>query len=224
MNTRNASQHLQPSRLPRPAGAVDFTFMYAAHDAFRRDMRRLAAAIEGGHGADPAVHTGWATFSHHLHIHHTAEDKWLWPAVLAKVTQPEETSVLDAMEAEHLHLEPLLSQVDAAMVASDLAGLAEAASALAPALTAHVEHEEEYALPLVEAHLGAEGWAAFGKTAGKSTGLTGAAELFPWLLDGAPAATSKRLLHMLPPPARLLYRAVWRPAYARTPRWVTSAS
>lgn len=223
MNTRNAGNHLPPSRRPRPAGEVDFTFMYAAHDAFHRDLRRLVAAVDAGHSADPAVRTGWATFKNQLHLHHTAEDRWLWPAVRAKVTRPDEMSVLDAMEAEHLHLDPLLSQVDAALVASDLAGLAEGASALATALTAHMEHEEDYALPLVEAHLGAQGWAAFGKAAGKSAGLKGAAELFPWMLDGAPAATSKRLLNMLPPQARLLYRALWRPGYARTPRWVTAA-
>ncbi len=223
MKATSADQNLQSSRHTRPAGEVDFTFMYAAHDAFRRDMRRLVAAADAGHSADPAVRAGWATFQNQLHLHHTAEDKWLWPAVRAEVTRPDEMSVLDAMEAEHLHLEPLLSQVDAALAASDLAGLAEGASALATALTAHVEHEEHYALPLVEAHLGAQGWAAFGRAAGKSAGLKGAAELFPWMLDGAPPVTSKRLLNMLPPPARLLYRALWLPRYARTPRWVTAA-
>lgn len=223
MTTRNADQPVQPSRRRHTADGVDFTFMYAAHDAFHRDLGRLVAAVDTGHSADAAVRTGWATFQNQLHLHHTAEDRWLWPAVRAKVTRPDETSVLDAMEAEHLHLEPLLAQVDAALVASNQAGLAEAASALATALTAHMEHEEEYALPLVEAHLGAAGWAAFGKTAGKSTGLKGAAELFPWLLEDAPAATSRQLLSMLPPPARLLYTALWRPRYARTPRWVTAA-
>jgi hypothetical protein len=58
--------------------------------------------------------------------------------------------------------------------------------------------------------------------AGKSTGLKGAAELFPWMLDGALPATSRRLLNTLPPPARLLYRALRRPGYARTPRWITA--
>lgn len=220
---RNAGQHLAPGRRPHPAGEVDFTFMYAAHDAFHRDMRRLVAAVEAGQTADPAVRAGWATFRNQLHVHHTAEDRWLWPSVRAKVTGPDETSVLDAMEAEHLLLEPLLSQVDAAIAAGDLAGLAEGASALATALTAHMAHEEEFALPLVAAHLGVQGWAAFGKTAGKSTGLKGAAELFPWMLDGATAATSKRLLNMLPPPARLLCRALWRPRYARTRRWGSTA-
>ena len=222
MTTKNTGQHIPPGRHPRPAGKVDFTFMYAAHDAFNRDLRRLAAAAGSGRTADPAVRTGWATFKNQLHIHHTAEDRWLWPALRDKVTRPDEMSVLDAMEAEHLGIDPLLSRVDASLTATGLAGLADNADALASALAAHMEHEEDHALPLVEQHLGPEGWAAFGKAAGKSGGLRGAAELFPWILDGAPAHTSTRLLGMLPPPARLLYRALWRPRYARTPRWATA--
>jgi len=219
MTTTNTGQHIPPGRQSRPAGKVDFTFMYAAHDAFNRDLLRLAAAVKAGRTADPAVLAGWATFKRQLHVHHTAEDRWLWPALRDKATRPGEVAVLDAMEAEHARIDPLLSRVDASLTATGLAGLAGNASALASALAAHMEHEEDRALPLVEAHLGPEGWAAFGKAAGKSEGLSGAAELFPWMLDGAPADTSKRLLSMLPPPARLLYRAVWRPGYARTPRW-----
>jgi hypothetical protein len=222
MTTRNTGQRIPSGRHPRPAGKVDFTFMYAAHDAFSRDLRRLAAVAGSGRIADPAVRTGWATFKKQLHIHHTAEDRWLWPALRDKVTRPDEVSVLDAMEAEHLGLDPLLSRVDASLTATGLARLTENAGALASALAAHMEHEEARALPLVEQHLGPEGWAAFGKAAGKSGGLRGAAELFPWILDGAPADTSTRLLGMLPPPARLLYRTLWRPGYARTPRWATA--
>jgi hypothetical protein len=44
------------------------------------------------------------------------------------------------------------------------------------------------------------------------------------MLDGAPASTAKQVLGMLPPPARLLYRVAWRPGYARTPRWNTTAN
>jgi iron-sulfur cluster repair protein YtfE (RIC family) len=199
-------------------GKVDFTLMYAAHDAFRRDLRCLTAAAEAGQTADPAVRTSWATFKNQLRVHHTAEDTSLWPPLRQKVTRPEEAAVLDAMEAEHARLDPLLSRVDASL-AADGAGLAGNAQALAAALAAHMEHEEDQALPLIEAHLGPKGWAAFRKAARKSQGLRGGAEFFPWMLDGAPADTSKRVLSMLPAPARLLYRAVWRPGYARTPRW-----
>ena len=205
-------------------GKVDFTFMYAAHDAFHRDLRYLAAAVEAGQTADPAVRAGWATFKNQLHVHHTAEDEFLWPALRAKVTRPGDVAVLDAMQAEHARIDPLLSRVDASLAAAGLAGLADNASTLTAGLAAHMKHEEDQALPLVETYLGPGGWAAFRKAVGKSQGLRGGAELFPWMLDGAPADTTKRVLGMLPPPARLLYRAVWRPGYARTPRWTTATT
>ena len=175
-------------------GTVDFTFMYAVHGAFRRDLRRLAAAVEAAQTADTAVRTGWATFKNQLHVHHTAEDDFLWPPLRAKVTQPGDVAVLDAMQAEHARLGPLLSQVDASLAAAGCAGLADNASMLTAGLAAHMDHEEDDALPLVETHLGPGGWAAFRKAAGKSQGLKGGAELFPWMLDGAPAGTSKRVL------------------------------
>src|SRR6266567_4470638 len=73
-----------PRRRRPLQGKVDFTFMYAAHDAFNRDLWRLAVATEAGRTADAAVRTGWATFKNQLHIHHTAEDAWLWPALRKK--------------------------------------------------------------------------------------------------------------------------------------------
>jgi hypothetical protein len=43
-NTNQDVRHVRAGRDRRPMGRVDFTFMYAAHDAFNRDLRRLAAA------------------------------------------------------------------------------------------------------------------------------------------------------------------------------------
>ena len=205
-------------------GKVDFTLMYAVHDAFHRDLRYLAAAVEAGQTADPAVRAGWATFKNQLHVHHTAEDTSLWPPLRQKVTRPGETAVLDAMEAEHARIDPLLAQVDTSLAAPGHPGLADNAAALAQTLADHMKHEENQALPLVETHLGPGGWAAFRKATGKIQGLRGGAEFFPWMLDSASAEASKRVLSMLPPPARLLYRAVWRPRYARTPRWNTATT
>lgn len=205
-------------------GKVDFTLMYAAHDAFHRDLRCLTAAVQAGRTADPAVHAGWATFKNQLQVHHTAEDTSLWPPLRKKVTRPDQVEVLDAMEAEHARIDPLLSQVDGSLADVGHAGVADHAAALAETLAAHMKHEEDQALPLVETYLGPAGWAAFRKATGKIQGLRGGAEFFPWMLDGASADTSKRVLSMLPPPARLLYRAVWRPRYARTPRWNTSTA
>jgi hypothetical protein len=207
-----------------PQGKVDFTLMYTVHDAFGRDLRYLTAAVAAGQTADSVARAGWATFKSQLHVHHTAEDTSLWSAMRQRVTGPVETAVLDSMEAEHAQIDPLLAQVDASLAASGHPGLADDATTLANTLTAHMEHEENQALPLVEAHLGPAGWAAFRKATGKVQGLRGGAEFFPWMLDGASADTTKRVLDTLPPPARLLYRAVWRPRYARTPRWHTATT
>jgi hypothetical protein len=146
------------------------------------------------------------------------------PPLRQKVTRPGDVAVLDAMEAEHARIDPLLSQVDASLAATGLAGLAENAGALAETLAAHMKHEENQALPLIETHLGPQGWAAFRKELRKSQGLRGGAEFIPWMLDSAPADTSKQVLSSMPPAARLLYRAVWRPGYARVPRWNTAAT
>jgi hypothetical protein len=46
-------------------------------------------------------------------------------------------------------------------------------------------------------------------------GIRGGAEYLPWVLDDASAEMTAKVLGLLPPPARLLYRRVWQPRYAR---------
>ena len=231
MAVRGSDQRTPPVRPPRVVGGVDFSFMYAAHDAFTRDLARLAAAA--GRGAEPSVRAGWATFSRQLSVHHTAEDTVLWPALRAKVTRAAEIAVLDDMAAEHAQIDPLLAQVDRAL--TDAAATAEGADGtgggdggdaltasadeLRRLLSSHLRHEENEALPLVATYLGAKGWAAFGRSVAKTHGFSGVAEFFPWMLDGADPATRQQLLALLPPPARLVYRTLWAPRYARATRW-----
>src|SRR5580704_7593529 len=96
-------------------GDADLTIMIAAHDAFRRDLTRLARTA--GAANDPArrqsVHAGWELFKRELHIHHTAEDEIIWPALRPRLAySPAALSVLAAMEAEHELIDPLLAAVD----------------------------------------------------------------------------------------------------------------
>jgi hypothetical protein len=46
----------------------------------------------------------------------------------------------------------------------------------------------------------------------------------PWMLDEASATTTAEVLGPLLPPARVLYRMIWRRSYARTPRWADTAA
>ncbi|MEV7791180.1 hemerythrin domain-containing protein [Streptomyces sp. NPDC087512] len=200
-------------------GEIDFSLMYFAHDAFARDLRRMAAAAAAGRGTDPTVRNGWETFKRQLHIHHVAEDESIWPQLREKVTDPQDVAVLDMMEAEHGRIDPLLAQVDACLTAGSADGLAAAAQEAADALIAHMEHEEDLALPLAQTHLGSAGWNKYVKYLQKTQGLSGAAEFLPWALDGASPATRAEVLGKLPAPVRLLSRLVFEPRYAKTPRW-----
>ncbi|MBD2895187.1 hemerythrin domain-containing protein [Actinomadura nitritigenes] len=218
------SRTTRPSTRTRsgPSDRIDVSFMYAVHDAFQRDLDRLIAMAEAGDVPDPALRAGWDRFSTFLHVHHTAEDTHLWPVLKDRVA---DTAVLEQMEAEHNALDGLLEGVDTAIKTSSPAEvLAARAAELAQGLTAHCDHEEELALPLVQKLMTKKEWDAFGAEQRSKLGMSGAASFFPWLLDGAEDETRRKVLGIVPPPVRLLYRAVWRPRYERAPRWQTPAS
>jgi len=199
---------------------LDFTVMYAAHDAFRRDTDRLrdAAAARAAH--DPSVRNGWRTFKRQLAIHHTAEDTVLWPKLRAALVENAgDTAILDAMEREHRDLETLLTAVDEALRDGDHAALTIHAEDLANTLDDHLEREEELALPLIQSMLTEQDWAAFDKAARRLQGRRGVGVFLPWLLDGTPLSEQRRLLSLLPARLRVGYRAFWRPRYAAQRLW-----
>ncbi|QKG21750.1 hemerythrin domain-containing protein [Actinomadura verrucosospora] len=216
------SRTKQPAARTRsaPADPIDVSFMYAVHDAFQRDLDRLVAMADAGDAPGAALRAGWDRFTTFLQVHHTAEDTHLWPVLAGRVA---DGAVLEQMEDEHNALDRLLDGVDAAL-SGPAPALAARAAELAQVLTAHCDHEEELALPLVQKHLTKDEWDAFGAEQRSRLGMGGAATFFPWLLDGAPDETRRKVLGIVPPPVRLLYRAVWRPRYERAPRWQTPAS
>jgi len=213
-------------------GNADLTIMLAAHDAFRRDLTRLtrlARTATAANLSDPArrqsVAAGWDLFKHELHLHHTAEDEVIWPALRPRLAHSEHAlSVLDAMEEEHGRIDPLLAAVDDAFAQRREDSLADVIDALVTTLTGHLAHEERDGLPLIGVALTAAEWRNVGFKIARRNGLSEGGEMFAWMLDGAdgdPTAstTAAATLRTLPPPLRLLYRAVWKPRFNKTPRW-----
>ena len=226
-------------------GDADLTIMLAAHDAFRRDLARLARAAASADLSDPArrqsVAVGWELFKRELHIHHSAEDELIWPALRPRLVHSEHAlSVLDAMEEEHERIDPLLAAVDAAFTQRDGASspaastpagggpgddwpgadrLADVIDVLASTLTGHLGHEERDGLPLIGMALTAAEWRGVGRKIARKGGLASGAEMFAWILDGADRQHASATLGQLPPPVRLIYRAVWKPRFQKTPRW-----
>lgn len=84
--------------------------------AVRRDMARLTRATRGLAPIDPArvaaLRGQWAQFAGHLHDHHRAEDRLVWP-VLEQRAGDTAARVLADMSAEHDTIDPLLARVEA---------------------------------------------------------------------------------------------------------------
>jgi len=203
-------------------GDADLTIMIAAHDAFRRDLTRLARTASAANLSDPArrqsVAAGWDLFKRELHLHHTAEDEIIWPALRPRLAHSAAAlSVLDAMEAEHERIDPLLAAVDTEFPGGDR--LADVIDALTSALTGHLAHEERDGLPLIGVALTAAEWRGVGRKMASKNGMAAGSEMFAWILDGADRDHAAATLGQLPPPLRLLYRARWKPRFEKTPLW-----
>jgi hypothetical protein len=205
-------------------GDADLTIMIAAHDAFRRDLTRLARTATAADLSDPArrqsVAAGWDLFKRELHLHHTTEDELIWPALRPRLEHSEAAlSVLAAMEAEHERIDPLLAAVDAGFAGPGGDRLADAIDALTSSLTGHLRHEERDGLPLIGVALTAAEWRGVGRKMASKNGMAASSQMFAWILDGADREHAAATLGQLPPPLRLLYRALWKPRFERTPRW-----
>src|SRR3954466_13046127 len=134
-----------------PDGPVDLAGMYLMHRAFRRDLN-LFADVAGTVPASDRARWGriarrFRLFASALHKHHHGEDVGLWPLLAERGADP---TVLDALEAEHAVIDPLLAAVTADLRAlADGRGdettrtqLAGSAAQLREALKAHLAHEE----------------------------------------------------------------------------------
>lgn len=134
--------------------------------------------------------------------------------------RPDDLALLDAMEAEHGAIDPLLHAVDAALADREsgperLGGLTDA---LVTTLTGHLRHEEAEALPLIGATLGEARWRRFGEEHRARIG-TDVPRYLPWVLDGMAAERAARILDAMPEQVRADYHDAWRPSYAGLAPW-----
>jgi Hemerythrin HHE cation binding domain len=228
MTTRNLPDSSDAAR--HGAGDADLTIMLAAHAALRRDLVLLARAAAFADLPDPgrraAVRAGWELFKRQLHLHHSAEDTVVWPALRQRLPNSDDAqAVLDAMESEHQQIDPLLAAVDGAFARAeeghraDARSVADAADALTTSLTGHLTHEERDGLPLIGLALTAAEWRGVGFKIARRNGLSAGGEMFAWMADGADPDHAAAAIATLPPPARLVYRAIWKPRYTRSARW-----
>jgi hemerythrin-like domain-containing protein len=203
----------------------DMTWMYAMHAALRRELERIAR-VTARPDDDPRnvlrTAAGWEMFKSYLHVHHSTEDDMLWPQLRETLAgagaDSDGLALLDAMEAEHAAIDPLLAAIDAALLdpAAGPQQLGELADSLAAGLRGHLDHEEAHALALIDSTITEQQWVAFGVEHGQRIGGD-IARYLPWILDDASPDDTAKVLGLLPPPVQQLYREAWQPAYAQLP-------
>jgi Hemerythrin HHE cation binding domain len=203
---------------------LDMGMMFAMHDALRRDLAqvgRIANARDDNPGTRLRAALGWELFKKFLLVHHQSEDDALWPPLRASVAgQPDRMGLVDALEAEHGVIEPLLTAIDAAAADPDYGHqrFGDIIDELAAKLTAHLAHEEADGLPLIDASLTPQEWQHFARLHGQRN-LPDAARYMPWLLSQARPQILEAILGNFPPHLLTAYREQWAPAYAALEIW-----
>jgi hypothetical protein len=205
-----------PGQAAAPEGPVDMQVMYLMHHAFRRDLAQFASAAQHtpveDRGTWRLLARRWETFSQVLHFHHSGEDAGLWPWLLAHGTDEDRTT-LEAMEAEHAEIDPML-----AACAQGFERLAEhsdedARATLAVRLVAareslarHLAHEETDAIAILQRLMTQEEWVALDEEIFKKE-LTPrlVVRLVPWAAYGVPREALDRVLADTDPGFKLVW-------------------
>ena len=208
----------------RDGGEDRFVAMSAAHEAFRRDLQAMSTVATPASLRDPSRHasimSGWQIFKSQLLIHHKHEDDFLWPRMRERLARSETAiSTLDEMEAEHELIDPLLAAVEAAFDHPDDHDVAGIIDELRTKLSFHLGHEEREAMPLITESITDKEWRRVVSAIRKATPISSAAEFMPWLTDQTSETETKRILSILPAPARLIYRRIWKPRYDQVSHW-----
>ena len=205
---------MAPPHTMQLVGRADWAMMTAVHDALRPDLDQLLY----GTASQASARTRWDTFRDQLRFHLAAEHAAMWPRVKAKLAgDPHGQALLDALDDERQLLGPLQAMIDDEFTMNaNPERLCQLLVRLRTRLASHLAHEEAEALPLISQFLspGELGGIAVAIRGGRSTWRVGTT--VPWALTGASPGVREQVLSQLSTPARLLYRTVWLPRYART--------
>jgi hemerythrin-like domain-containing protein len=208
-----------------PADAFE---MAMVHRVFRDELRcapMLVGSVQPGQGRRlKRVVDHIANVLSALHHHHMAEDELLWPKLHART--PQHAEVIRHMEIEH---ELIATSVDKVhLLLADWIAAAHSASAaqrlisgikeLTEVVDAHLVHEEERIVPLINEYITGDEWRAAterGASFISSRNIAFAIAFAGMTLDSCTGDEYRRFLAGMPPPQRLLVRLFARRAGTR---------
>jgi hemerythrin-like domain-containing protein len=198
------------------------------HDAVRRDLDRLRAALDevddGDRTRAEELDRAFVYLRGELTRHHEGEDTYVWP-MLARAGIAED--LLGEMEAEHHAMAEALSETGAAMSRFATSGTAaDAAAARASVVRTqavverHLAHEEGELEPQLVPLLDTPEWKAVEKQLRRQSADV-AGSFFAWLTDGMSDEGRAYLRKTVPTPVVVVLSRVFGRRYNRevAPVW-----
>jgi hemerythrin-like domain-containing protein len=212
--------------------AETMSMNHVIHGAVRRDLDRLAVALEtapdGDHRRATDLQRAYAHLQAQLTHHHEQEDQLVFPA-LSRLGI--DAALLADMDSEHQAMSRALAETATAM--SRYAATASAADAAAArtslgntreVVDRHLTHEEGELEPLVRPHLESAEWKQVEKGLRSGTLVT-SGRFFAWLTDGMDPEHRTYLRSTIPPPVVAVFSRVLGRQYHRqvAPVWRSPA-
>jgi iron-sulfur cluster repair protein YtfE (RIC family) len=205
-----------PGQTAAHPGPVDMMMMYVMHHGFRRDLAAFAAAA----AATPAqarttwraLASRWQLFAEVLHHHHAGEDAGLWPALLERA-DAEGRRTLEAMEAEHAEIDPILTACAAGFQRLAQHTDEDARAALAVRLCAareslgrHLQHEETEAIAIIQQVLTQQEWEDIEATHFRADlPFAKVLAIVPWCAHGVPGPLRRAVFAKTGRPNHILW-------------------
>jgi iron-sulfur cluster repair protein YtfE (RIC family) len=206
------------------ASRPDTYDMVLVHRVFRRELGAAPYLVRGvapgdrGRAAVIAQHIALLLID--LHLHHTSEDKLLWPRLRERADV--DTVLVARMEGQHERISALMDKVDGLLPEwrnnpedSTTRGLADILEQLAAELDTHLGEEEAEILPLVAVHLTAAEWEELGEHGMEGVAKSRLLWALSAILEDADETERAKFMAKVPRPARVAWRLFGRRQYRR---------
>jgi iron-sulfur cluster repair protein YtfE (RIC family) len=205
-----------PGQTAAHPGPVDMMMMYVMHHGFRRDLAAFASAAAAtpteARSSWRALAARWDLFAEVLHHHHAGEDAGLWPALLERADEADR-QVLEAMEAEHAGIDPILAACAAGFERLAHHADEDARAALAVRLCAareslgrHLRHEETEAIAIIQRVLTQEKWEHIEETHFKTDlAFAQILAIVPWCAHAVPGPLRRQVFAKTGPANHVLW-------------------
>ena len=209
-------------------GGVDTREMIVVHTVFRRELGAAPALVRavapGDVGRARVVADHVRLMTDLVHLHHTGEDRILWPRLHERVAQELEP-VVELMEGQHAavadsieELHDVLPRWRAGADATDRDRLAVVLDRLNELLSEHLAAEEERILPLASRCLTQAEWDLLGEEGLAALPKSRFPLVFGMIMSDGDPEVVRGILAKAPRAARLVLPVAAPPTYRRYAR------